>query len=162
MNLYEIDQSLTAEFWLLEQCEETGETPESIWERIEALKVDRELKLASLCGYIKNLMGEADMVDSEVTRLSETLKGIQKRVDSAKKLLELATHGEKWSNGLHTIGYRQTPQRVEIPDEGEVPATYMREEIKYSPDKKLIKQDLEAGADIKFAKLVSEKRLYIK
>ncbi len=162
MNLYEIDQSLTAEFWLLEQCEETGETPESIWERIDALKVTRELKLASLCGYIKNLQGEADMVDSEITRLSEALEGIQKKIDSAMKLLRMATHDEKWSNGVHSVVYKKTPQRVEIPDVDKVPAAYMKEEISYSPDKKAIKADIEAGAKIDFARLESENRLYLK
>lgn len=162
MNLYEIDQELTAEFWLLEQCEETGETPESIWERINALKIDREAKIASLCGYIKNLEGESDMVDSEITRLSETLNRIQGKITSAKKLLALATHGQKWSNGLHTVTFKDTPPKVEVFDENKVPAVYMKENITYTPDKVAIKKDIEAGADIKFARLVKENRLYIK
>lgn len=162
MNLYEIDQALTAEFWLLEQSEETGETPESIWERINALKIERDTKIASLCGYIKNLQGEADMVDSEITRLTETLNSIQGKMNSAKRLLSLATQGERWSNGIHSVVFKKTPPKVEVFDENKVPAAYMKENISYSPDKIAIRKDIEAGADIKFARLVSENRLYLK
>ena len=63
---------------------------------------------------------------------------------------------------MHTVTFKDTPPKVEVFDENKVPAVYMKENITYTPDKVAIKKDIEAGADIKFARLVKENRLYIK
>lgn len=162
MNLYEIDQALIAEFWALENCEETGETPESIHERIESLKVDREIKLASTAAYIKNLRSDLESVEAEIERLSQTEILLEGKIEAGERFLRLAVGDKPWSNGIHSVTFRKTPGELIIPDETKVPTCYLEEKTTYVPKKKEIRQAIQEKAKIEFAYIKPETRMYLK
>lgn len=147
MKLYEIDHAIAQELAFLEQAEETGETPESIKERLDALQVEREAKLAAIVAVAKNLSAEADACEAEAKRLKARATHNEKRIEGLKWYVSQVLKGEKWGNGVHAISYRNS-EAVEVTDENKIPSLYMRETLYWEPDKKLLKEDLKNGASI--------------
>lgn len=147
MKLYEIDNAIAQELEFLEQAEETGETPESIKERLDALQVEREAKLAAIVAVAKNLSAEAEACEAEARRLKDRARHNEKRIEGLKWYVSQVLQGQKWGNGIHAISYR-TSEAVEVLDEAAIPSLYMREKLSYEPDKKQIRDDLKSGANI--------------
>lgn len=155
MKLYEIDKQIAEELEFLEIAEETGETPESIKERLDALKVEREKKLEAIVAVAKNLDAEAAACEAEAKRLRDRARHNEKRVEGLKWYVSQMLKGEKWGNGIHAISYR-TSEAVEVLDEAAIPSLYMREKLSYEPDKKQIRDDLKCGATIPGVELKSK------
>lgn len=161
MKLYEIDKEIQTELDALERCDETGETPESILERLEKLALARDQKLNALCAVIKNYEANAEALDVEGERIRRKSAQLLKLADSARWYLGRTLAGEKWTNGIHSVGYRSS-EAVEIGNVESIPAAYMRELLKYEPDKKQIKEDLKNGAEIPGCALVKKTHLQVK
>jgi len=147
MKLYEIDNAIAQELEFLEQAEETGETPESIKERLDALQVEREAKLAAIVAIAKNLDAESEACDNEAKRLRARAAWNRTRIEGLKWYVSQVLKGQKWGNGVHAISYRNS-EAVEVTDENKIPSLYMRETSYWEPDKKLLKEDLKSGASI--------------
>jgi cell division septum initiation protein DivIVA len=147
MKLYEIDAAIAQELEFLEQAEETGETPESIKERLDALQIERETKLAAIVAVAKNLNAEAEACEAEAKRLKARAAHNEKRVEGLKWYVSQVLKGEKWGNGVHAISYRNS-EAVEVVDDAKIPSLYMREVLYWEPDKKQIREDLKSGATI--------------
>jgi len=147
MKLYEIDKAIAEELEFLEQAEETGETPESIKERLDALKIEREQKLAAIVAVAKNLEAEAEACENEAKRLRARSAWSRTRIEGLKWYVGQVLKGEKWGNGVHAISYRNS-EAVEVVDDAKIPSVYMREVLYWEPDKKQIKDDLKSGATI--------------
>ena len=147
MKLYEIDNAIAQELEFLDAAEETGETPESIKERLDALQVEREAKLAAIVAVAKNLSAEADACEAEARRLKDRARHNEKRIEGLKWYVSQVLKGEKWGNGVHAISYRNS-EAVEVTDDAKIPSLYMREVLYWEPDKKQIREDLKGGATI--------------
>lgn len=152
MKLYEIDHAIAQELEFLEQAEETGETPESIKERLDALQVEREAKLAAIVAVAKNLSAEAEACRAEARSLTARARHNEKRIEGLKWYVGQVLKGEKWSNGVHSISYHRSKE-TEVFDEKILPYIYLRETHYYEPDLELIKQDIKCGTSVPGAKV---------
>lgn len=108
MTLYEIDKRITE---LLDP--ETGELLD--YEAFAELQMEREQKIESMALWAKEMAAEAAAIKHE-TMLAERRKALERRTDSLKRYLALATGGEKFSTPRCVVSFRKT-QRV-VPDDG--------------------------------------------
>lgn len=161
MKLYEIDKEIQVELDALERCEETGETPESILERLEKLALARDQKLNALCAVIKNYEANAEIAKGESQRLKSRAAQLEKWAESARWYLKRVLAGEKWTNGIHSVSYRKS-EAVEVEKEELIPVAYMKEHLSYEPDKEQIKADIKAGATIPGVRLERRLNLQVK
>ena len=161
MKIYEIDKAINAELDALENCEETGETPDSILARLDKLCLERDAKISALCAVIKNYEANAEMLDIEGQRIKRKSSAMLRAAEAARWYLNQTLMGEKWTNGIHTVGYR-TSEAVEVGNVEHIPAAYMRELLSYEPDKKQIKEDLKNGATIPGCTLSKKVHLQVK
>ena len=156
---------LTTEF---AEAYERFENAETDFEREEAEKAmalinqDKNTKYANCCAYYKNLQIDLDSIVGVIYELRKKEERAKKRLESFKNYMQMCTvPGEKWSNSIHSIGWRKSVS-VEVPDEDLVPAQYQREKVSYTVNKELIKQDIESGAELSFASLVTKQNLQIR
>ncbi len=105
-------------------------------------------KLEAYCIVVKNLTAEAEALNTEAKKLktrAERVEATKERV--MERLKMLVEPGVKWNKGVH--GFRwQKSKAVKIINEFDIPTTYMREILKYEPDKKQIAADIACGAVI--------------
>jgi len=158
--LYEIE---TKKLELYEAASSDDEaTRQNAKDQLLALAEVREEKLAGCCAYLKNIRAEYDAVDAEIRRLADKRSQLERMDERFEAYLSMCLEkGEKWSNGVHSIGWRKS-ESVTIADEKVIPAAYMREILKYEPDKKQIKDDLKAGATIPGCELTVKQNLQVK
>ena len=109
MTLYEIDKRIIE---LLDP--ETGELLD--YEAFEQLSMEREQKIESAALWIKEMAAEAAAIKHEETTLAERRKALERRTDSLKRYLALATGGEKFSTPRCVVSFRKT-QRI-VPSDG--------------------------------------------
>lgn len=108
MTLYEIDKRIID---LIDS--ETGELMD--YEAFERLSMEREQKIENAALWIKEMAAEAAVIKHEETMLAERRKALERRTDSLKRYLALATGGEKFSTPRCVVSFRRT-QRVVLND----------------------------------------------
>lgn len=109
MTLYEIDRRITD---LLDP--ETGELLD--YEVFEQLSMERDQKIENLALWAKEMAAESAAIKHEETVLAERRKALERRTDSLKRYLAMATGGEKFSTPRCVVSFRKT-QRV-VPGDG--------------------------------------------
>lgn len=159
--LYKIDKEILEELAFLEQSDETGEDKESIQLRLDSLAMERDAKISNVVAYFHNLRAEQEACEAEAKRLRERAAVLDRRLEGFRWYIGAALRGEKWTNGVHSVGYRKS-ESVEVVNEEAIPSVYMREKISYEPDKKQIKDDLKNGATIPGVSLVEKTSVQIK
>lgn len=129
---------------------------------LDKLEIARDEKLAGCCAYLQNLRAEVDMLDSELARLTARKNTITKRADSFKEYIGVClSPGEKWSNALHQISWRNS-EALEIEPNARIPEAYIRVKEVREPDKRQIIQDLKCGASIPGCRVILRQHLVIK
>ena len=86
MNLYEMNQEYTEIMDLADP--ETGELSEDLVNRLDGLTDLFEDKAENIGKLIKNALGEADMIDAEIKRLTERKKSAKNTADRLKNYLK--------------------------------------------------------------------------
>lgn len=142
--------------------EETGEVFET--EDLDQLDMAFEEKVDGIAYYIKNCEASAKAMKDEAKMLMERAKKHEQRADKLKKyLLEaLSVRGMK---KLETVKNKITTRkstRVDIIDQDMLPKKYFAKKVEFTPDKKLIKETLEAGKNVKGAELETRITLQVK
>ena len=113
MKIYEIDQEISR---LLEQTDpETGEVLFDT-EALEALQMERDMKVENLALAVKNMRAEIEAFKTEEAALAERRKVIENQAERAKKYLEFVLGGEKFRTVRVSVTYTTSP-KVET-DEG--------------------------------------------
>lgn len=161
MTLYEIDRQILECLDL-----ETGEITDA--ERLDALQIERDIKLENTALYIKNLLAEAEAIKAEEKNLAERRKAKENKVESLKKYLADALAGGKFESAKVNISFRKS-EAIEI-KEPEMLLFYLEnrgfeECIKYeapkiqlTPLKRLIKE----GRELPGVELVEKQNIQIK
>lgn len=136
---------------------------EEYWDRVDRLD---ESAVEELFKAVKNDATELEGVEYEVKRLKRyckiSKKVIGRNLAALKQLLLIngVAEGERYQKGI--VDVQWNPPAVELSCEpDDVPDQYAETVIKEERkvDKKLIKQDLQAGASLPFAKLTRGIRL---
>lgn len=145
---------------ILQQIQDLeGELPEDLEAALNAAEGERDDLLEDGIATYKNLGGMVELHAAEIKRLTERKKALEARQETLEKWLGNAIgEGVKWERGVHRLSWLSSTQ-VEAELE-KLPLEYIR--TKYEPDKKLLKTELEAGAVIDGAKLVTKNNLQVK
>lgn len=163
-SLYQIDQYTQAAIEKLNAME--GDVSEVvIRDTIEAVKGELNVKRQSVAAYIKNTM-------FDIEAMKQYKKNMDNRIKKAESLIERLKSSLLWSmeksgdtkveSSELTIYLKNNPPCVVVNNEDLIPHEYMREIVKYDPDKDRIKNALKLGVDIPGAHLETKKRIEIK
>lgn len=134
----------------------------ALLDELDALYLALDDKLEAYCVVIKNLDAERDAIDLEIVRLRNKSKALETTTEELiKRLKSTIGEGTKWGRGVHSISWRKSTA-VKIVDEKAIPVQYLREILKYEPDKKLLLEDLKCKATIPGATLEERFNLTIK
>lgn len=160
--LYEINREL---FDIMDDLSADGLTPEQetqLRQRFDSAMASRDEKLASWAGYIKSVESDTDAVDAEIKRLKEKRESYAKRVENSKKYLGYMLNGEKWSNGVHNLGWRKSVAAIWADTTIPIPDEFARTKTLVEPDKDGIKKALQAGQRVPGWAIEERRNLQVK
>ena len=159
--LYDLSADLERLSWILQ--ESGGE----ITEIIDGFLTDTERavqdKVADYVGLILNLEGLAELKKAEAERLSKSRKADTAIADKLRARLawffaDRGLTGMRTARGTVTRSKsppKKNPELIGISDK-QVPTEYLKEKVVYEPDYERIRADLEAGVELKWARLPGE------
>ena len=160
--LYEIDQAILDCVDL-----ETGEILDP--EKLDALQMERELKLEGVALWVKDLKAEMTAVKEEADKLTSRKKSLENKIESLKTWLLYALNGEKLKTPRCNV-YQTHSQKLVIDDEkamvdmlmsspsGEKFLRMKEPEI----DKNALKDSLKQGYEFEYAHLEETESVVIK
>lgn len=142
------------------------DTEEERRDTLEAVIGQFDAKAQSVIGYIKNQEMSEAMLEEHIKQMNEKLKVIKARNQSLKDYLERNMKAAgiteiKADDGTFKASFRKS-KAVEILDEAQIPAEFMRERVTVVPDKTAIKKAIESGQDVAGAKIEERLNLQIK
>lgn len=150
MTLYEMTRDWNNVFEMLSD----PEIPEdAIFDTIQGIEATMDEKADSYAKLIRNLDGDASLLDGEIKRLQERKSSLIKRRDWLKQQLMDAmreTGRTKFKTALFTFGIQKNGGARPVDLVGEVPADWLKPG---DPDTKKIREYLEAGNELPFAVL---------
>lgn len=162
LSLYEIKKELADLFRELEVTTDQ-DLRAALLASINEKQVAESDKKEAWCCFLKNQGALVDAIDAEITRLKEKKAQAEKTIEEGESYLSsLVT--EKWSNGIHEMGWRKCPPSAEPVNVAEIPVQYMREKISYEPDRALALKDFKAGVkEIRgFEYVTGKRKFYVK
>lgn len=147
-SLYEIDKAIT-------DCvdQETGEIIDIA--SLNALQIERTLKVENVALWIKNLESDALAFKAEKEAFEEREKRAAKKVEGLKQWLAFALNGQQFSTKRCEISFRRS-ERVVVNDETLLPPTLRNQRIEYTPNKVAIKELLKSGVEVAGCQLVEK------
>jgi hypothetical protein len=150
---------MTEAFQTLENMEDEEMAP-----YLESLEVQIENKVDAIVKYRQNLTLGASAIDQEIQRLTKMKQAAEKRAESLKSYISSAmlTHNiEKIDTGLFKLSFLKS-ESVEIINEQEIPAEFIKVKTTTSVDKVEIKKLLKKGIEVNGASLRKSNNLQIK
>lgn len=132
---------------------------------LEAVIGQFEVKAKSVIGYIKNQEATETMLEEHIKQMTEKLKTIKARNQSLKDYLDRNMKAAgikeiKADDGTFKASFRKS-KAVDVFDEKQIPAEFMRERITVAPDKTAIKKAIESGQEVAGAKIEERLNLQI-
>lgn len=155
--LYDIQDKYQQLLNLAEQLD-----PELLRDTLESIDDELETKAENVAFVIRELEGQALVLETEIKRLSErktTLNNNVKRLKQSLQEAMEAANKPKIKTNLFTLGIRKSPPSVAVEDESKLIA-YLVEQPK-KLDKTRLKDDLKKGIDVPGATLVQTEHLRI-
>lgn len=166
MTLYEISESVLEAVNNLQIDEETGEVINI--EQLDAVQAEFNEKAENVACYIKNRLSDITALKAEEKALAERRKSIEKETERLKKYLKesMQTVGkDKVSTARADISFRKSTS-VNVDDEFLTWAMDNHDEyLKYDDpkvNKTALKQAIQDGADIPYARIQTNLNLQIK
>lgn len=153
MTLYEIDQQLMDCIDL-----ETGEIIDA--EKLSALQMERDEKIENVALWIKDLKAEIDALKAEKQAFADRQKSAERTLESLNRWLTSALAGEKFKTTKVAVSFRKT-KSVQIDNVLDLDENFLRYKDP-EPDKKAIKDAIEAGQTVKGAQLVENTSISVK
>lgn len=153
MTLYEIDQQLMDCIDL-----ETGEIIDA--EKLNALQMERDEKIENVALWIKDLKAEIDALKAEKQAFADRQKSAERTLESLNRWLTSALAGEKFKTTKVAVSFRKT-KSVQIDNVLDLDENFLRYKDP-EPDKKAIKDAIEAGQTVKGAQLVENTSISVK
>ena len=119
---------------------------------IEAVIGQFEAKAQSVAAYCLNMAAQGDLLEAHIKAMQAKLKAIRKREGSLKQYMAdnmkaAGIHSIQADNGSFTAKLVKNPPRVDIWDEAQIPADFMRTKTTTEPDKTAIKAAIQANSN---------------
>lgn len=158
MNLYEINSKIL-------ECidEETGEILNE--DLLKELKLLKEDKMESICLYIKNLKAENVALKTEIDNLAERKERNENKIKRLTRYVDRILQGQSFKTPKTTVFYRKSKSIdvdnifVDWAKENNPDLLSFKEP---TPNKTKIKQLLESGEKLEFARIVENNNINIK
>lgn len=148
-------------------------------DRLEELEMDEQTILDTLESYAADFDTKAVSVGQFIINLEATIAGIklaeadmkarrtayEKKSESMRKYLMEnmnLVHREKVECGFFKISVRTNPPSVQISENAAIPSKFIVSKVLESPDKKALKEAVEAGEVIEGVSIVRTTSLTIK
>ena len=133
---------------------------------LEAVIGQFEVKAKSVIAYIKNQEITEKMLDEHIKHMTGKHKAEKARNQELKHYLARNMQATgiteiKADDGTFKASFRKS-KAVEILDEAQIPAEFMRETVKIEPDKTAIKKAIESGREVAGAKIEERQNLQIR
>lgn len=162
MTIFDIDREIERILSMTDA--ETGELPESAFDELEQLQLDRNEKIENAsCAWI-NLTAEAKAIREQEIALADRRRALERRADRIKRYVEYATEGQPFSSSRVAVRWRRSSS-VEI-DAAAFWAAHPAPELirQKDPEPALdaIKAALKAGVDVPGAEMVEKSTMTIK
>lgn len=154
--LYELVKEI--ENFDLQIDEETGEILNG--DELDALQLEKNVKVENLCLLIKNLKADAVAYKAEKDSFEKKRKASERKAEYLQGYIQYILAGEKFKSDRVTVSYRKSEQ-VECADMLMVDPDYLRFK-EPELDKKKIKDAIKAGVEVKGCQLVERQNIQIK
>lgn len=158
MTIYECDDLIRQ---IEARVDENGEISNEDMQAIVQAHTQSMQLLGKMANYVKYLEAFELIAKAEVDQLQAKRKSVQRRIESIKEYLK----DYLYQHGPLTIGVRSLSTRkskgVVLADGFDNPQ-YCKTETVIKPDKKLIKQDIERGIEVRGAMLEERINVQIK
>ena len=154
--LFELNKAI-ADFEL--EVNEDGEVLNI--DELDALELEKKEKLENIGLWIRNLEAEKDAVSNQKKIFADREARLGKNIDSLKGYLTYALDGQKFSTDKVSVSFRKS-ESVHITDEHLIDDKYMNVSVVKKPDKKVIKDTLKAGEEVKGAELIVKQNISVK
>ena len=153
-NLYDIQRGIT-------DCvdEETGEVID--FEKLSALTMELSEKIENIALWIKNLEADAEAFKKEEEAFEERKKAAANKADSLRRYLDAALNGQNFATDRVSVPFRCS-KAVQIAENTELPAEYIKTKVEKTPDKKKIGDALKNGIAVPGCALVTNRNMQIK
>ena len=153
-NLYDIQRGIT-------DCvdEETGEVID--FEKLSALTMELSEKIENIALWIKNLEADAEAFKREEEAFEERKKAAANKAESLRRYLDTALNGQKFATERVSVSFRSS-KAVQIAENTELPAEYIKTKVEKMPDKKKIGDALKNGIAVPGCALVTNRNMQIK
>ena len=153
-NLYDIQRGIT-------DCvdEETGEVID--FEKLSALTMELSEKIENIALWIKNLEADAEAFKKEEEAFEERKKAAANKAESLRRYLDTALNGQKFATERVSVSFRSS-KAVQIAENTELPAEYIKTKVEKLPDTKKIGDALKNGIAVPGCALVTNRNMQIK
>lgn len=159
-NLYNLS---TKHQQLLNMLDE-GYSIEDLQDTLDSIEVDMNTKVDNTVGLIRSIEADTDAIDKEIKRLQALKKQKNNFIGRLKQHLQDALEVQQKDNYRTATNYiykRNNQPSVNITNEALIDKAYrIPQPDKY--DKKTMKEDILAGADVEGAELVNSTSLVVK
>lgn len=166
MTLYEINRNIEdlLNRMFEEVDEETGEVNPEIVTELAELNEARDVKLDNIGAFIKNLDAEIKAIKDEMDALKARMDQKKKKVEKLKEYVaeDLLAHGEMKKESPRAAWSFRKSKAVEITDETLLPSDFIVRTVETKPDKKAIKEAIEADSEVPGAVLVERQNIQLK
>lgn len=168
-SLYQIDNSIIE---LLENgfnmaCVdmETGEIDtEKAEQYLEALQIERAVKIENIALFIKNLLSDAAEIKAEEKNLKARREAKEKKAERLREYLTtslIASKEPKFETARVALAFRSSKQVI-IDDIDTLDKAFIKEKIEYQADKTAIKKAIDNGETVNGAHIEEKQNLQIK
>lgn len=152
MKLFEIDEAI------MNCVNEDGEVVDI--DRLNALEMERDAKIESVCLWKKDLEAEAKAIDEEIKKLTQRKKTDEAKAEYLKKWVGMALNGVKFKTPRVTVSYRHSTATEFTGNVDSLRDDLCKIERKASLT--AIKEALEQGEVIEGARIVEKESVIIK
>lgn len=160
MSLYKVTQDMIEILWAIE--ENDGELSPELEKLLDEVEQGRAERFEACLAALQNLEGEALMFKQEADRLKEIAAKRAKAAESLSKYIASnLEEKEKIATRYGTISIRFSEATETIPGM-EVPEQYLNIKTVAKPDLTLIKKSIKEGAELPFARIITNRNLAIK
>lgn len=155
MKLYEI----TDAYLSLDEAEKT----EDVIKVLDGIKEEFDKKAENTVKVIRNFEADIQALRDEEKRLADKRKSLEKKKEDLKEYLYFNMERlkvRKVNAGLFDINIQKNPPSIKILDEATIPLKYKI--LTYDLDKKMMKDDIKKGLEIKGVELVQSEGIRIR
>lgn len=138
---------------------------QTVLDTIESLDGEINTKMKAVSGFFLNLEAQADAISEARKKMADRENLLRKQIEWYKTYLKNAMQANGFTEVScpeFCIKLKKNPVKTVIDSMVAIPEIYKNAEVVYTPDKKAIKEALQAGENIPGAHLEQDYRLDIK